>query len=140
MTPPHTQRPDHQYRLPLTVRPYELPRIRSKTADRLRLWGLEHLADHACVIVTELLVNVYRHADGRAVLLLQGWPPGRLLITVSDRSAALPVAKEPDWEAESGRGLCIVEALADWWRAEPTTTGKDITASLIHPGRARALP
>ncbi|RDG35062.1 ATP-binding protein [Streptomyces corynorhini] len=132
------QRPDHQYRLLLTVRPCELPGIRSKTANRLRLWGLEHLKDDSCAIVTELLANVHRHADGRAVLLLQRWPD-RLLITVSDRSRELPVVKEPDWTAESGRGMYVIEALADWWRAEPTATGKDIVASLMYPEKARAL-
>ncbi|WP_405610028.1 ATP-binding protein [Streptomyces sp. NBC_01508] len=125
--------------MPLTVRPCELPGIRSEFANRLRLWGLEHLTDDACAIVTELLANVHRHADGRAVLLLQKWP-GRLVITVSDRSKALPVAKEPDWTAESGRGLCVIAALADSWRAVPTSTGKDIIASLVCPEKVRVLP
>ncbi|AXG81009.1 ATP-binding protein [Streptomyces paludis] len=138
MESPNTQRPDHQYRLLLTVRLSELPGIRRKITGRLRLWDLEHLADDTCAIVTELLANVHRHADGRAVLLLRRWP-GRLLITVSDRSRELPAAKEPDWIAESGRGLCIVDALADWWRAEPTATGKDITASLACRENVRAL-
>ncbi|MFJ2111825.1 ATP-binding protein [Streptomyces sp. NPDC087850] len=132
MTPPNTQRPDHQYRLLLTVRPAELPGIRRKIGARLGRWGLEDLAGDTCVIVTELLANVHRHADGRAVLLLQKWPD-RLVITVSDRSGELPVVKEPDWAAESGRGLCVIAALADWWRAEPTATGKDISASLMYP-------
>lgn len=129
MTPPHVHETNSEYRLPLTVEPSGLERIRRIVRAHLRHWGADELADDACEIVTELLTNVHRHAGGRAVLLLRR-SPGLLRITVSDRSQCLPVVKEPDWESLNGRGMFLVEALADEWKAVPTVTGKDVHASL----------
>ncbi|MEV8393039.1 MULTISPECIES: ATP-binding protein [unclassified Streptomyces] len=139
MTPPNTYEADCEYRLPLAVRPSDLPVIRRKVTARLRLWGLESLAHDACAIITELLTNVHRHANGRAVLLLQRWP-GCLCITVSDTSREMPLVTEPDWASVSGRGMFIVASLANWWKAVPTSTGKDVIASLVFPEKVRVRP
>ncbi|MER7791133.1 ATP-binding protein [Streptomyces sp. NPDC097640] len=127
-----------EFRLSLVVKPSELPGVRRIVRAHLRLWGLQELIEDTLEIATELLTNVHRHAGGRAVLLLQR-SPGLLRITVSDRSPRMPVVKRPDWTSLTGRGMFLVDALADEWKAVPTETGKDVCATLTLPS-GRALP
>lgn len=81
--------------------------------------------DDAALIVSELATNAVRHSnsrDGTFELRLRA-RDGRLLIEVIDEGAATAAtpAGEPDESLgeprlrESGRGLLIVESLADRW-------------------------
>lgn len=139
----HAHDTHHEYRMAFVVQPEELKRVRRTVRAHLRIWRLDELIDDTLEIVTELLANVYRHAGGEAVLLLQG-SPGLLHITVSDQSTRMPVVKEPDWASLTGRGMFLVNELADEWKAVPTATGKDIyvtlAASTDRSLRARAEP
>ncbi|MFI2616663.1 ATP-binding protein [Streptomyces sp. NPDC018584] len=119
-----------EFRLSLTVKPEGLHRIRRMVFAHLRLWRSTELSDDALKIVTELLSNVHKHAGGRAVLLLQVTRES-LRITVSDRSEKMPVVREPDWQATSGRGMLLISALSDEWRAVRTPTGKDVYVILV---------
>ncbi|MDJ0463120.1 ATP-binding protein [Streptomyces sp. H27-C3] len=130
MTPPHAHETYDEFRLPLTVDPRDLHRIRRIVRAHLLLWQLGALVDDAQKIVTELLANVYKHAGRQAVLSLQG-SRGELRITVSDRSPDMPIVKEPDWDSTTGRGLFLVEALAEDWTCVPTPTGKDVQVTLV---------
>jgi serine/threonine-protein kinase RsbW len=81
--------------------------------------GATPRTDDAELIVSELATNAVRHSasrDGTYELRLEA-KPGRLRIEVLDRggSARAAVLGEP---GESGRGLLIVEALADDWGQE----------------------
>ncbi len=50
-----------------------------------------------------------------------------LLVEVSDASPLLPeLADMPGWESESGRGLLLVEALADRWGSDLLPSGKRV--------------
>ena len=94
------------------------------TRCTLRSWDLAALVDDAELIVSELLSNAIRHGLNRAGgcparttlvglgLLRQG---ATVVCAVSDPSSDVPVVREPDHFAESGRGLLLVDALADRW-------------------------
>jgi len=133
--PQRVQQARQDLRLPLFVEPEALRWVRRVVGTHLRLRGLEPVTDDALEVVTELLTNVHRYTDGFAVLELDV-SDGELLVTVSDRSRALPVLKEPDWDAQSGRGMLLVAALTDWWRAERTDTGKDVCCGIRTRGEA----
>ncbi|WP_169749690.1 ATP-binding protein [Streptomyces aureocirculatus] len=95
-------------------------RARLLAAEQLRAWAQPHEdAEH---IVAELAANaaVYGRVPARDFrLTLTRRADGVLRIEVADtRSDRLPVVREPDEEAESGRGLVIVAALADRWGVE----------------------
>jgi anti-sigma regulatory factor (Ser/Thr protein kinase) len=92
-------------------------------------WGLRDLAETTELMVSELVTNgVKASADltearyeGRRV---PGRPPVRLwlcsdqrrvLIEVWDGSEAMPQERRPDPEEAGGRGLLLVEALAQDW-------------------------
>ncbi len=95
---------------------------RAFTRDTLRGWSLEHHSDDAVLVITELAANAVAHAVPRSPAgdtevwlgLLLG--PDHVVLTVSDQGENTPrcTADAPDLR-EHGRGLLIVDALADEW-------------------------
>jgi hypothetical protein len=120
-------------------------------------WGVAERADDIAVVVSELLTNVLRHArpegGGQHRLVRLGLvkpgplvpsgplQPGHLidyrqvvLCAVADPSTRTPVPKEPDYLAESGRGLHVISALSDFWGCTtPTERGKVVWAVFSVP-------
>lgn len=89
--------------------------------EQLRSWGLP--LEAASHIVAELAANAATHGrvpgrDFRLALYVTG---GTLRIEVTDTRGdrPLPDPQQPAPEAESGRGLVLVEALADRWGVTP---------------------
>ncbi|WP_327155527.1 ATP-binding protein [Streptomyces tubercidicus] len=115
-----------QYRQELTVHPQNLERIRRITGAYLRYWGRDELVEPAAMCVTELLSNVHKHAGSAACVLLLQISPSGVRIVVSDDSPALPVVREPNRFAESGRGMFLLSKTVDAWGANPTGSGKDV--------------
>jgi anti-sigma regulatory factor (Ser/Thr protein kinase) len=70
--------------------------------------------DRAVLVANELVTNAVVHArtEIRVRLELRG---GRLHIAVRDGSPGLLRVVAPDWQAEGGRGLRLVEQLARAW-------------------------
>lgn len=105
-------------RLSSTRRGARLARLLA--VEQLRRWELP--LDPAALLVAELAANAALHGrlPGRDFLVsLAVTPSGMLRIEVTDtRGDRLP-RRQPgeaeDPEAESGRGLLLVEALADDW-------------------------
>lgn len=120
----------------------------------MRRWGVQDRSDDVAVVVSELLTNALRHGVPHApaqphaqaqphVQVREGaaprsrWPvrlglvqPGHfVLCAVADPSPRLPEPKEPDYLAESGRGLHVISALSDRWGCTaPTEAGKVVWA------------
>jgi len=102
----------------------------------MRRWGVADRVDDIGIVVSELLTNALRHgvpdsaAPRRWPLRLGLVQPGRyVLCAVADPGRRLPVLKEPDYLAESGRGLHVIGALSDTWGATtPTGAGKVVWA------------
>ncbi|MEV6509528.1 ATP-binding protein [Streptomyces sp. NPDC051642] len=88
--------------------------------EQLRSWNLP--LDHATHIVAELAANAATHGrvTGRDFRLTLYVVAGTLRIEVTDtRGDRLPQLQHEDPDAESGRGLLLVEALADRWGVAP---------------------
>ncbi|MFJ6793628.1 ATP-binding protein [Streptomyces sp. NPDC091268] len=111
-----------------------------------RQWTAEHLAtlpwnDSApdtvysvLVCVSELVTNAHRHALATAHLVLT-WDGSCLHVSVADTDPKLPSPRTPDADAgvTSGRGLGIVDALADSLDVHACHGGKAITACFRPP-------
>ncbi|MEV7870383.1 ATP-binding protein [Streptomyces sp. NPDC088124] len=102
-------------------------------------WGLSGLEDSAALILSELLTNAARHArvsPGREIETRYLAESDGLRIEVHDASCVRPVPRAPDPEAPDGRGLAIVDALADRWGvgARDGGVGKVVWATLSPPG------
>jgi anti-sigma regulatory factor (Ser/Thr protein kinase) len=83
----------------------------------LGIWCLDSLADHAALIITELIANAARHTPCQEIRLLVERPSAtRLRVGVLDREPArLPTLSQADADDESGRGLLLIDAVADRW-------------------------
>ncbi|MFF9776816.1 ATP-binding protein [Streptomyces sp. NPDC013978] len=124
---PETVAPDTELVSPLrnfSVRLSPTPRgarlARLLATEQLRAWGMPlHPADH---IVAELAANAATHGRvrGRDFDLTMYVIGVTLRVEVTDSCRErLPRAQNPSPEAESGRGLLLVEALADRWGTAP---------------------
>ncbi|MGW1162772.1 ATP-binding protein [Streptomyces sp. NPDC002513] len=109
--------------------------------EQLRSWGLP--TDRAEHVVAELAANAATHGRvcGRDFRLLLYVVGATLRIEVVDtRGDRLPSVRQPAADAESGRGLVLVEALADRWgvssgpRPRKTVWAELDFASRLHPG------
>jgi anti-sigma regulatory factor (Ser/Thr protein kinase) len=76
------------------------------------------LRARAELVVSELATNALRHGAGDLgvdVLVERG----RVRIEVADASPALPRPRRPGPEDPGGRGMLVVDALAQAWGVEP---------------------
>ncbi|MEU2509317.1 ATP-binding protein [Streptomyces sp. NPDC007863] len=85
------------------------------------------VADSVVLTVSELVTNAHVHAHSDAQLILT-WDEECLHVTVHDSSPLVPEQRGPDDDALGGRGLLLVDALADDVRTRPCPRGKDVTA------------
>ncbi|MFS8200050.1 ATP-binding protein [Streptomyces sp. CWNU-52B] len=109
-------------------------------AHRLNDWGHPYASatnETVTLITAELTANAVRHGHvpGRDFHVRLTQTDGTLRIEVTDsRSEKLPATGTPDPDGESGRGLLLVEALADDWAAVPRTNGPGKTVwAELHP-------
>ncbi len=100
---------------------------RTLTRHTLTAWKLEPLLDETELLVSEVVTNAVQHGGGPIGLrFLLDRASKRLRCEVTDTSPEQPQLGDSNDEDESGRGLMIVEALADQWGSTPTETGKTI--------------
>ncbi|MFE2035350.1 ATP-binding protein [Streptomyces scopuliridis] len=108
----------------------------------LTAWGLSALEDAAILVLSELLTNAVRHAHvspGREIetryLPVRLPAPRGLRIEVHDADPVRPARRTENVNACDGRGLVIVEALADEWGvADRVGVGKMVWAQWRSPG------
>ncbi|MDF6017111.1 SpoIIE family protein phosphatase [Streptomyces sp. JH34] len=108
--------------------PQGLSEARSIVRQALADWDLAGLADDAELVTGELLVNVLLHTEGGAVLTLEVLPePVRhIRLSVQDRSSVWPRRRTPGETSTSGRGLLLLDAVAERWGIEPRGEGKAV--------------
>jgi anti-sigma regulatory factor (Ser/Thr protein kinase) len=99
----------------------------------------EAIAD-AELVVSELVTNSVRSGAATVRVLLE-LHHGELELDVSDDGPGWPTLVRPDAGEAHGRGLVLVDALADHWQAEPIETGgKRVRVALALPAElTRAL-
>ena len=114
---------------------------RSAVRQALADWGMDHLSSDAELLASELVANAAEHGDGTPISLAlrrhaePGEQPG-LTCEVTDGSPATPRRTEPGPEAERGRGLAIVNALARSSGMRASGAGKTSWFTLALTGRA----
>jgi anti-sigma regulatory factor (Ser/Thr protein kinase) len=113
-----------------------VPLARHVTLDVLRTWRAPHDLDDAALLVSELISNVVDHAHSEVVLTLEVTLAGDSLhISVADGSSIRPVVRELREDRPRGRGLQLVEAIAERWGVEDHHGGKRVWFELTPPVR-----
>lgn len=102
-------------------------------------WGLDAITANLELLASEVVTNALIHAHTDVDVLLREYPD-RLRVEVRDNDPRPPVPAavidldEADLgQAESGRGLIIVEAVADAWGSSPAGRGKSTWFELVTP-------
>lgn len=99
--------------------PGAVPCARLHTRQLLWEWGFTEVGDTVELLVSELITNAM-HATWaiKRDLPIRFWllsDKTRLIISVWDGNHRSPKPKDPSTEAESGRGLVLVDVLSDNW-------------------------
>lgn len=132
--------------LELGALPTAVPCARLHTKQVLWEWRLSALADTAELIVSELVTNAVHASVGLTGSRRSGrWVPGvpavrlwlfsdrrRILIQVWDGNDKLPAPQHAEPDAETGRGLLLVESLTAEWGSYPPerSSGKVVWATV----------
>lgn len=103
------------YRLTADRVPETAKEARQLAKVALAVWGMD--SDVAALVMSELVANAVRHAHGPKVRLVVNRPAvDRVRLAVTDRAPLrLPQLRTPDTDTDNGRGLLLIEDLADRW-------------------------
>jgi anti-sigma regulatory factor (Ser/Thr protein kinase) len=111
-----------------------------------RQWARRHLeslkwthdapetVDAIILTVSELITNAHIHARSGAQVIL-AWDSRCLHVSVHDSDNGEPAPPSPDPDRTSGRGLVLINALADSWETRQQAEGKTVTACFLPPGQ-----
>jgi serine phosphatase RsbU (regulator of sigma subunit) len=123
--------------------PERVASTRQQVRELLHDWTDEEKVYSAVLLVSEMVTNVLVHTDGDALLVAEVTPAKdgavrRLRAEVTDVSDELPHKRRPGEMASSGRGLMLMEMLADAWGVDPRGQGKSIWFELYEsdPGES----
>jgi anti-sigma regulatory factor (Ser/Thr protein kinase) len=124
----------------LAPQPAAAAHARRLTRDWLARWDMGDLTDDAQAIASELAANALAAippgSTGLAIIYAVHATPAGLRIYAWDIGPGHPAPAAPAPDAESGRGLAIVDALTghNWgWWPTPASGGKVIWAQLPAP-------
>ncbi|MER7181080.1 ATP-binding protein, partial [Streptomyces hyaluromycini] len=119
--------------------PERISEARQHLRELLHDWGSPDQVDSAVLLVSEMLTNVLVHTDADALLLAEvsgQAPERRLRVEVTDAGDDLPHKRRPGELASSGRGLVLIEVLADAWGVDPRGQGKSIWFELYEADKS----
>jgi hypothetical protein len=133
-----------QVQLEIRPDPAEVGRARRWALSRLAGFGIaadEPLVETLVLLVSELVTNAVVHTGRPAVLRLslpggpaevpeQAAPSATVRVEVADTSSRAPVPRCARGDATGGRGLALVDCLADRWGWSPEGAGKSIWCEL----------
>lgn len=132
MAPPRPTELQHR-RIRLAADPRSVAEARKQIRVAIAVWDVPVDSETASLLVSELVTNAITH-DGvgpGGVMVSVRVARGRLRVDVHDTSAALPEPeRDTPVDAETGRGLLLVDTLADEWGYYRTPGGKAVYFTL----------
>jgi anti-sigma regulatory factor (Ser/Thr protein kinase) len=103
-----------------------VPEARRALRELLRHWGRPGRSEIAELLTSELVTNALVHTDHDAVLTATVGPRG-LRVEVRDFVARRPRLRVPNADdGTHGRGLVLVQSLADAWGVKAHGVGKAV--------------
>ena len=125
-----------ELRAELGPEPSEVAHARHLVAEHLPAWHIpEEPAETTVLLVSELVTNALRHGHPPFLLTARTTPPGVRVEVHDSNGAAFPSLREIEPDLPGGRGLHLVEVLADRWGSAESEHGKYVWFELdIAPG------
>ncbi|HYI60223.1 MAG TPA: ATP-binding protein [Acidimicrobiales bacterium] len=117
----------------LATGPEAPAQARQVVRDLLAQGRRPELSDMACLLTSELVSNAVVHGEGNPVELVVDLDQRRLSVQVGDASAGEPVPVLAGPLSTSGRGLAMVDHLADSWGVTRRRRGKSVWFALANP-------
>jgi serine phosphatase RsbU (regulator of sigma subunit)/anti-sigma regulatory factor (Ser/Thr protein kinase) len=108
----------------LPADPEFVAEARTLAGRQLAEWGLDDIAFTTELVVSELVTNAIRYADGPIRLRLIR--DDTLICEVTDATSTSPRMRHARTSDEGGRGLFLVAQFTQRWGTRYTTTGKTI--------------
>ncbi len=127
-----------QVQLEVGPDPAEVGRARRWARSRLAGCGIgadEPLTDTLILLISELVTNAVVHTGCPAVLRMLFGGPG-VRVEVMDVSDCPPSRRRAEDSETSGRGLELVDGLADRWGWQREGAGKRIWCEIDRDGKA----
>ncbi|MFT2017638.1 ATP-binding protein [Streptomyces sp. 796.1] len=123
--------PSRHCTVEVQVLPERIGQVRRIVSAQLRYWHLDQLIESVSLGVSELLTNVYLHAepDKRCTVDLV-WVLDQLTVSVRDRDVREPVPPAPSPLGTHGRGLALVAAVSQSWGVRQVAGGKAVWFAL----------
>ncbi|MGW3135020.1 ATP-binding protein [Streptomyces sp. NPDC001139] len=124
----------------LDVTPRSVSLARKIVGNHLDLWGFGSLCDVGELVMTELLTNVLQHTrparnGARDAQITLTKIPGGVTMCVHDDVPTQPRQMHAPLDAEHGRGVQLIQELADVFGSAPSPGGgKDVWVTLLDPG------
>jgi anti-sigma regulatory factor (Ser/Thr protein kinase) len=113
-------------------------RARHFVGDTLRAWGLDGEVADAELLVSELVTNAVLHARSLASVSVER--QGSLFrIAVCDDSSSVPRVRDYGPRAVTGRGMLLVDRIADRWGVEERLGGKCVWFEVVADRHAGPL-
>jgi anti-sigma regulatory factor (Ser/Thr protein kinase) len=100
---------------------------RRLVSEALSEWDLDGLSYTATLLTSEVLTNSVLHARTPMQLTIERTGPGTVCISVHDGSSHVPRRRRHAREATTGRGLELLDRLAQSWRVQSESGGKTIS-------------
>jgi len=122
-------------RVPLATGLAAVSEARARVRRIVSAWRVPVDPDVVALLTSELVTNAVRYEASPTVTVALRCSAGDLRVEVHDSSRAMPVPADASADAENGRGLIIVAALADEWGFYPTRRGKAVFFTLAFRGR-----
>lgn len=126
--PPPVARPRqpatrHEFRVPAGV-----AGARREVVRVVRAWGVplsDETFDELALLASEVITNAIRYSRAPCGVVVR-WDGARVRVEVTDTEPTRPVPRDAPLDAESGRGLVLVESLAADWGSVAVAGGKAV--------------
>jgi anti-sigma regulatory factor (Ser/Thr protein kinase) len=120
----------HRYRVQLAAGAAAAAEARGQVRAAICTWDVPVDPGLAVLLTSELVTNAIWHEAGETVTLVLTCTPEHLRVDVHDTCPSLPVPGHAAPDAETGRGLMLVDSLSAQWGAYRTREGKAVYFTL----------
>ena len=121
----------------LEADPRNVSRARSILRDAMLRSGADDLIDSATLLLSEIVTNAFVHAGTQVQIRI--WSTyDALRVEVDDGGARVPARRHYAENAGTGRGLQLMDDVADRWGTHARSSGKTVWFELgdLHAGQA----